>query len=1217
MKKRFFVLVLCLAAALGIFAAAAETPQNVDAEVNKYIFYVNDASGSTAVFQSAVLEKGQSLSRPENPSPQAYGYDDHYRFAGWYANEALTTPYPDFDQEITDTSSEEPIAIYAKFEQVYYITYYNSATNGAVILTDGVAPGASYTFSADYPAFDTGLAGRNIAWQDAAGTQYDGAFVPTGDMSVYPVIQEGHYLRFDSQGGSAVVSRFIPVNEVTAEPDDPNRAGYWFDGWFDAAEGGNAFTFGETLTSNTVLYARWTPVDVNYTIAIWLEKSMYSGPEDKYEFGVAIHGKAKTGDVVGYDYDALTTDQKKEADEVIKISNGKYTRYIFEKADAPITVKGDGSSILNVYYRLKRFKVEFYHSNTPRTLYGTDYNKLGSASESSYSKVGETITVREGQRMIDAGPIPSEAFTWKDGFYPIFTNGSGTSCILNPVPFTGGGAFYLDIHSDAAGFQMADGITIKIANAPDTSGPNHYEGYHYGQSLAAAKNGETGINHRNAYTVLLQTDERNRVATSWDLYPTAKDGFTHNSSMTLKKAANGTVNKVNPKVTGQYVYYPGDTLYLYYDRESYTLDYRENGGPAATDYPSIFFEDLLDQYTANYNDNGTTKTYAVDNTTYISNGVTYIFKGWYDNEVLEGTPVVLTGNTMPAKNLILYAKWEPVQSTVKFNPNGGTLTADASVTLPTGSQVAQPTDPLWADDTHVFLGWTRDGYPYDFSSPVDQNFVLVAHWASSAAYTVTYDPGRGSGAQIIDSNQYLAGSAAVASAFPASMTPPGQEHFVYWQDVGGQAYLPGQTVPVNGNVTLTAVYQPWTENKFNITFNPNGGTLNGSANPVTTAHDYDEGITIREMPEREGYRFLGWDDGIKPEPYYQPNEAFTVKGHHTFIAKWIELMDLNGEKIWVDGGKSHDNSTEVQLTLTRRTVETGTEETVAAVPSWNDGAYAYTGLDKTDAAGNPYTYTVTETPVEGYDTTQDGYNITNTITEINRTTEITGTKTWVDGGKTHENENEVQLILTRISAKASSEAETVNVTPTWSGKTYTYADLPQYDAEGYVYTYTVAEKTMDGYDTVQIGNDFINTQVTPTPAPTRNPYQYKFSFTKKWQGDAEDSINWTFYNPDGTERSKKFDKKIISETEWYYEGWFVSEADYYLVEKAPAGYKVRYENVGKHAGETDRCYNGGTIINYKVPKTGDDATPALWIALAALGIGGLSLLLKKRRASAR
>ena len=349
MKKRFFVLLLCLAAALGIFAAAAETPQNVDAEVNKYIFYVNDASGSTAVFQSAVLEKGQSLSQPENPSPQAYGYDDHYRFAGWYADEALTTPYPDFDQEITDTSSEEPIAIYAKFEKVYYITYYNSDSNGAVILTAEVVPGASYTFSADDPAFDTHLAGRNIAWQDAAGTQYDGAFVPTGDMSVYPVIQEGCFLRFVSQGGSAVVSRFIPVNEVTAEPDDPNRAGYQFDGWFDAAEGGNAFTFGETLASNTVLYAHWTPIQVQYTVALWLENA-----DGSYSYGASLTKYGLTGSDVSF----TAADQAESAFyNAVRVQSAsspsvKYVQHLFEDdknaqsiaaCNAEGGIRGDGT----------------------------------------------------------------------------------------------------------------------------------------------------------------------------------------------------------------------------------------------------------------------------------------------------------------------------------------------------------------------------------------------------------------------------------------------------------------------------------------------------------------------------------------------------------------------------------------------------------------------------------------------------------------------------------------------------------------------------------------------------------------------------------------------------------------------------------------------------------------------------------------------------------
>ena len=97
---------------------------------------------------------------------------------------------------------------------------------------------------------------------------------------------------------------------------------------------------------------------------------------------------------------------------------------------------------------------------------------------------------------------------------------------------------------------------------------------------------------------------------------------------------------------------------------------------------------------------------------------------------------------------------------------------------------------------------------------------------------------------------------------------------------------------------------------------------------------------------------------------------------------------------------------------------------------------------------------------------------------------------------------------------------------------------------------------------------------------------------------------------------KKFNKKVVSDTEWHYEAWFASEKDYYIIETAPAGYKVRYENTGIHADVTDRCYNGGTIINYKIPKTGDNRTASiLWIGcvlLGLLGIGG-ALFTRKRR----
>ena len=133
---------------------------------------------------------------------------------------------------------------------------------------------------------------------------------------------------------------------------------------------------------------------------------------------------------------------------------------------------------------------------------------------------------------------------------------------------------------------------------------------------------------------------------------------------------------------------------------------------------------------------------------------------------------------------------------------------------------------------------------------------------------------------------------------------------------------------------------------------------------------------------------------------------------------------------------------------------------------------------------------------------------------------------------------------------------------------------------------------------------FENTVAVPTPTPV--PYTYRFTFTKLWPGEYEDSIDWVLYKPDGTVAHKKFNKKIVSANEWYYEAWFPDDVDYYLIESVPDGYTVRYENVGKHAGETDRCYNGGKIINYKVPKTGDQTNLPLWLCCILLGLATVS-----------
>ena len=138
--------------------------------------------------------------------------------------------------------------------------------------------------------------------------------------------------------------------------------------------------------------------------------------------------------------------------------------------------------------------------------------------------------------------------------------------------------------------------------------------------------------------------------------------------------------------------------------------------------------------------------------------------------------------------------------------------------------------------------------------------------------------------------------------------------------------------------------------------------------------------------------------------------------------------------------------------------------------------------------------------------------------------------------------------------------------------------------------------------------------VTPGPTATPNPYTQVFSFRKLWSGDYEDSIDWVMYNADGSVRSKKFNKKVISESEWHYEAYFSTNVDdCYIIEYVPDGYAAYYKNVGKYAHVTDRCYNGGTITNRKVPQTGDTLPIAWHLICMAVSGAGLILLMRSGR----
>ena len=64
-----------------------------------------------------------------------------------------------------------------------------------------------------------------------------------------------------------------------------------------------------------------------------------------------------------------------------------------------------------------------------------------------------------------------------------------------------------------------------------------------------------------------------------------------------------------------------------------------------------------------------------------------------------------------------------------------------------------------------------------------------------------------------------------------------------------------------------------------------------------------------------------------------------------------------------------------------------------------------------------------------------------------------------------------------------------------------------------------------------------------------------------------------------------------------------------MVEEPVDGFTVTY---GEDA-EATCATNGDTIVNRKIPKTGDDSRIGLWLAVTAVSAAGCILLMKKRR----
>lgn len=146
-------------------------------------------------------------------------------------------------------------------------------------------------------------------------------------------VDKGHWIHFNSDGGSYVAPQFVTGN--TSQPANPARPGFSFEGWYE--ESGNRFTFGNQLTSNITLTAHWrSNTSTKYTVIHWQEKAD--------ESGWSLHEtETKTGGT-----GAQTAAASK--------SYPGFTAQTITQQ----TINGDGSTIVNVYYKRNVYAVKFF-----------------------------------------------------------------------------------------------------------------------------------------------------------------------------------------------------------------------------------------------------------------------------------------------------------------------------------------------------------------------------------------------------------------------------------------------------------------------------------------------------------------------------------------------------------------------------------------------------------------------------------------------------------------------------------------------------------------------------------------------------------------------------------------------------------------------------------------------------------------------------------------
>lgn len=621
-----------------------------------------------------------------------------------------------------------------------------------------------------------------------------------------------YMLKFDMDGGygtEPVYARYGTAFIVTA----PTRHGYEFDGWDDVTDGtgdDKADTLPTTIPAKNRTYkALWRTVDTTYTTVYWLQNA----DDDKYSFIGSVKGNAQSGTPVsgGDTLRADTplcgnTDTTHTHDTDCYPQNFDQLVYNDAKTQKNVTIKGDGSTTVNVYYDRKAYTLRFFYARENKNTHqfqlvgGTTYPFGNTAYDRPTSYTVENLLAA----VTDWGNITGVP-KLKDEY-----NGKYTKRTLDSNGYT---YYYLDLNArfdaDLSTLWPGDCFDpVPVQGTHYKNGANQYmgEGQWGRYAYQAGWNGEFKVkytldNPNSTIKGMFQRLDENLLygpgevsedssnvinflgyfcngadvewSKPWqwlyELYVPVLDGeesdLTYNYKgtnykliKTIDTADNNedisdqTQPTLHGFTTGGQQWKKNDdksdgrksfTARFFYQRESYTLTlHNYNEAVSTFELP---YQTPLDAYVRDEPKHPSTLE-----------ADAYTFGGWYYSSGCYDGTKYQPGDTMPAGDITLYAKWTPVTRTVRFFQTYDDMLAyektgsEADLIEPKkvahGTRVGSVDDPIDASGhNYEFSGWfymlagKKTAYaPQDI--PVTRDLNVFADWGSHMAqpYLVHY-----------------------------------------------------------------------------------------------------------------------------------------------------------------------------------------------------------------------------------------------------------------------------------------------------------------------------------------------------------------------------------------------------------------------------------------------------------------------------------------------